>query len=125
VLPPVLLTILVPVPLVILFGPLGLLALLAPLAAAAFGVASYRAAGWSLDSGRLVLRERGLQRSTLVADPHRLPEVFARTTPFQRRGDLSTLGVAVSSGRRIDVRHLDATTAAELLARLTRLATAH
>ena len=124
VLAPVLVASLAPAVLLVVFGPIGLLALALPLAGAAYGVAAYRSAGWRLDEERLVLRRRGLQRSTLVADARRLPEVFASTSVLQRRADLATLGVAVASGRRSAVRHLDAATTATALARLVRLATA-
>ncbi|HEX2086372.1 MAG TPA: PH domain-containing protein, partial [Solirubrobacteraceae bacterium] len=105
-----------------LLGAPGLAALVLPALAAAFGLAAHRTAGWRLDARRLVLRRRGLQRATLVADAGRLPEVFARTSVLQRRAGLSTLGVAVSSGKRLAVRHLDAATTGDLLARLARAA---
>ena len=124
-LPPAALALVAPVALLVIFGAAGLAALALPVAAALYGVAAFRTAGWRLDGRHLVLRRRGLQRTTLVADARRLPEVFTSTTPFQRRGRLSTLGVAVTSGRRTEVRHLDATASAEVLASLTRLATAH
>ena len=104
-------------------GAPGLAGLVLPLLAAFYGVAAYRTAGWGLDGDRLVLRRRGLQRTTLVADARRLPEVFARVSPLQRRAELATPGVAVSSGRRLAVPHLESETADELLGRLSRLAT--
>ena len=124
VLPPVAVATAVPIALALVFGAPGLAALALPLAAAAFGMAAYRTAGWRLDGDRLVLRRRGLQRSTLVADARRLPEVFASANVFQRRADLANLGVAVTSGRRTEVTHLDAVTTRDALARLVTLATA-
>ncbi|HEV2813602.1 MAG TPA: PH domain-containing protein [Solirubrobacteraceae bacterium] len=123
VVPPTATAALVPLVLVPFLGAQALAALALPLAAAAYGVLAYRAAGWSLDADRLVLRRRGLQRTTLVADARRLPELFARTSPLQRRAGLATLGVAVSSGRRVAVRHLEARATGDLLRRLTRAAT--
>ncbi len=123
VVPPVVAGAVVPLVLVALAGAPGLAALALPLAGAAHGVAAFRTAGWRLSGGRVVLRRRGLQRTTLVADAGRLPEAFTRTSPLQRRAGLSTLGLAVSSGRRVAVGHLEVATADDLLARLTRAAT--
>jgi putative membrane protein len=123
VLPPAAAGALVPLVLVPLLGTPALPALALPLLGAAFGAAAYRSAGWRLDGDRLVLRRRDLQRTTLVADAHRLPELFTRTSPFQRRAHLATLGVAAASGRRGRVAHLEAGTATELLGRLNRAAT--
>ena len=114
----------VPLVLVALVGAPGLAALTLPALGAAFGVAAHRTAAWRLDGGRLVLRRRGLQRTTLIADARRLPELFSSTTTLQRRAGLASVGVAVSSGRRIAVRHLEATTTADLLRRLRRSAIA-
>jgi putative membrane protein len=119
---PVAVAAVVPIVLVALFGTPALAALAAPVLAAAFGVAAFRSAGWRLDGARLVLRERGLQRTTLIADARRLPELFARTSAFQRRARLATVGVALGSGRRAAVRHLDAPTAHALFAQLGALA---
>jgi putative membrane protein len=111
--------------LVAVVGAAALPALALPLAAVAFGVAAYRTAGWQLKGDRLVLRRRGLQRTTLVADARRLPEVFARASALQRRARLATPGVAVSSGRRVAVPHLETETAEEILGRLSRIATGY
>jgi putative membrane protein len=124
VLPPAAVGALAPLVLLPLLGAGALPSLAVPLVAAAFGVAGHRAAGWRLDGDRLVLRRRGLQRTTLVADARRLPEVFARASLLQRRASLATPGVAVSSGRRVAVPHLEAATTDDLLARLVRAATA-
>ena len=105
----------------IVLGPPGLVAFALPLAAAAFGLAMHRTAGWRLAGGQVVLRRRGLQRTTLVADAHRLPESFTRTSWLQRRAGLSTAGVAVASGRRLGVADLEAADAGELLGRLAVL----
>ena len=118
VLPPVAAAFLVPLVVVPIVGAAGLATLALPLLAAAFGVAAHRAAGWRLDDRRLVLRRRGLQRTTLIADARRLPELFSAATVLQQRAGLLSVGVAVSSGRRVTVRHLDRGTGGELLRRL-------
>lgn len=123
VLPPATAAAVVPVVLVVVLGAPGLAALALPLLAAIYGVAAHRTAGWGLDGDRLVLRRRGLQRTTLVADARRLPEIFTRASVLQRRASLATPGVAVSSGRRLAVPHLETATADDLLARLTGTAT--
>ncbi len=121
VLPPAAAGAVVPLVLVPLVGTPALPALALPLLGAAFGAAAYRSAGWRLDGDRLVLRRRDLQRTTLVADAHRLPESCTRTSWLQRRAGLSTAGVAVASGRRLGVADLDAAEAGRLLAGLAML----
>ena len=75
----------------------------------------FRAAGWRLDDGRVVLRSRHVARSTLVASTRRLQEHGTRQTPLQRRRGLADIAVAVGSRRRARVRHLEASTARRLL----------
>jgi uncharacterized membrane protein YdbT with pleckstrin-like domain len=96
--------------------------LLLPLAAAA-GLLRFRTAGWRFDGERVVLRTRGLARTTAAIDARRLQSVRCSATPFQRRGRLATLAVDVSSGRRLGIAHLDATVADDLLGALGRTAT--
>ncbi|HEX8204489.1 MAG TPA: PH domain-containing protein, partial [Solirubrobacteraceae bacterium] len=121
-LPPVAAASVVPAALLPLLGAPALPALALPLAAALFGLAAYRTAGWRLEGDRVVLRRRGLQRTTLVADAKRLPETFTHATLPQRRARIASAGVAVSSGRRVAVPHLETETAEEILGRLSRLA---
>lgn len=106
------------------FGVAGLLAALLVPAAAGLGVARYRAAGWRVDGGHVVLRTRRVARTTAAADAHRLQGVHTSATVLQRRARLATLGVDVSSGRRLAVRHVDGDTAAELLDRLAQTSVA-
>jgi putative membrane protein len=82
------------------------------------GLLRWRAAGWRLDGARIVIRQRLLARRTLVARADRLQEHGLSVSPLQRRGRLASLQVAVGSGRRGRVRHLDRTVAGELLERL-------
>ncbi len=84
-------------------------------AAAGLGVLRHRAAGWRVDGDRVVLRSRGLARTTLVADRRRLQEHGMRETPLQRRRSLADVTVAVGSRHRARVRHLEAATARGLL----------
>ena len=83
--------------------------------AAGLGELRFRAAGWRLDDGRVVLRSRHVGRSTLVASTRRLQEHGTRQTPLQRRRRLADVTVAVGSRRRARVRHLEASTAGRLL----------
>jgi putative membrane protein len=85
------------------------------LSAAGLGELRFRAAGWRLDDGRVVLRSRDIGRSTLVASTRRLQEHGTRQTPLQRRRRLADVTVAVGSRRRARVRHLEAATAHRLL----------
>ncbi len=91
-------------------GGLGWLAAPALLAAGtAQGVAGFRAAGLHLGPERVVLRaRRGTARVTLLARRRRLQEVSVRRTPLQRRGGVATFGLALGSGRRGRVAHLEA-----------------
>jgi putative membrane protein len=75
---------------------------------AALGEARFRAAGVQLEAGRVVLRERRLARTTVLARRHRLQAQHLRVSPLQRRGDVATLGVVLGSGTSVAVRHLDA-----------------
>ena len=65
--------------------------------AAGLGELRFRAAGWRLDDGRVVLRSRHVGRSTLVASTRRLQEHGTRQTPLQRRRRLADVTVAVGS----------------------------
>jgi putative membrane protein len=100
----------------------GALALVLLPAAVALGLARHRSAGIALHEGVVVLRRRALARTTLVAQAHRLQSLTRSDTPFTRRARLATLGVAVSSGARLSVRHLEREPADALLGRLAALA---
>jgi putative membrane protein len=82
---------------------------------AGLGELRFRAAGWLLADGRVVLRSRNVARTTLVAGVSRLQEHGTRQTPLQLRRRLADVTVAVGSGRRARVRHLDAGTAERFL----------
>ena len=92
--------------------------LVVPLAAF-HGVARHRAAGWRLSGRRVVLRDRRLARRTLIALMPRLQEHTVTQTVFQRRRRLAGFGLAVASGRRAGVAHLDSTVARRLSASLS------
>jgi len=82
--------------------------------AALEGLGRFRAAGWRLADGSIVVRERLIARHTIVARAERLQEHARSQTPFQRRSGLADLAVAVGSGRRGRLAHLEADTAAAL-----------
>jgi putative membrane protein len=71
------------------------------------GLGRFRAAGLGLDGERVLVRSRVLARTTLVARTARLQEHSLAQGPLQRRARLARLGVAVGSGRRAAVAHLD------------------
>ena len=85
------------------------------LAAVAHGRARYRAAGWGLDGRRIVIRGRLLARWTLIARVTRLQEHWTSQTPFQRRSGLADFGLAVGSGRRAAITHLEREVGSRLL----------
>jgi putative membrane protein len=87
-------------------------------AAGSLGELRFRAAGWRVGDDRVVLRSRQVARTTLVASTGRLQEHGTRQTPLQRRRRLADIAVAVGSGRRARVRHLEADTARRLLGEL-------
>ena len=121
---PLLASLVVAVPVAVAVAPAGLLALALIPAAAALGIARHRAAGWRIDGDRVLLRGRRIARMTTIARTHRLQLVTRRVSPFQRRGRLATLAVALSSRRRSGVAHLDVEVADRLLARLVAAASA-
>ncbi len=88
-------------------------------AGAALGAVQLRAAGWWLDGRVVAVRRHAiLARATTIAARRALQHVEVRRSPPQRRTGLATLELAVASGHRAGVRHLDAPVAATLLGRL-------
>ena len=85
-----------------------------PLLAVTHGVSCHRAAGWRLADGRVVLRRRRLARRTLIALVPRIQEHTLAQTPLQRRRRLAGLELAVASGRRARLPHVDAGVAQRL-----------
>jgi putative membrane protein len=82
------------------------------------GLLRWRAAGWRVDGSRIVIRQRVLARRTLLARVDRLQELALSVSPFQRRAHLASFQLAVGSGRRGRVRHLDRDVAGSLFERL-------
>lgn len=84
------------------------------------GFGRYRSAGWRLADGAIVVRQRlrALGRRTLIARANRLQEHSVTQSPLQRRADLAHFALAVGSGRRGRVAHLELTSARELFDRL-------
>lgn len=83
------------------------------------GALRFRAAGWRLADGLLVVRGRRLARSTLIARVALLQEHSVAQSPLQRRARLADVALAVGSGRRGHVAHLESGTARELFGRLS------
>jgi putative membrane protein len=108
---------------VVIAGAPGLAAGLLVVPAASLGLARHRAAGWRLEGDRVTMRARRIARVTLLADARRLVRLTRRDTSLTRRARLATFGVAVASGTRMRVAHLDAAAADGLLARLAARAT--
>jgi putative membrane protein len=89
-------------------------------AAAGYGAAQFRAAGWRLEDGRLATRALRVARITVLAPAARRESHSIGQTPLQRRGDLADLEVAFGKQTSARVRHLDAATAAALWERIAR-----
>lgn len=86
---------------------------------AVVGFARWRAAGWWLDEGQVALRRHLLlSRNTTIAGTARLQDVGTSQSALQRRRRLRSVGLAVASGHRARVTHLDASAADGLLAAL-------
>lgn len=80
----------------------------------AHGLLSYRAAGWRLADGRVVMRRRLVSRQTLIAPVRRLQEHSIAQSRLQRRAGLGHVALAVGSGHRAAIGHLDWHTARRL-----------
>jgi putative membrane protein len=89
------------------------------LPAAGYGVLRFRAAGWRLADGRLVVRSLVLARTTVLAPAALRESVTLGQNVLQRRGRLANLSVAFGKDTHARVRHLDADAAAEAFAALT------
>lgn len=104
------------------FGPLLLLFSLLLVPAGLYGWSRYRAAGWKLTEGRVILRYRFLARTTAVAPRRRLQTRSVSSSPFQRRRRLASLRIEVASGAggsAFGLTDLDAGTAGNLLEELS------
>lgn len=94
----------------LLVAPIGIgrVAAVLPIAAAVLlGRLAARDAGWHRDGPQLTLRWRTVGRRTVLATEARLQRASAATNPFQRRADLATFAVRLSSGRGASLKHLD------------------
>jgi putative membrane protein len=85
-----------------------------------WGLLRHRSAGWCLDDGRVVMRHGALARRTLIARADRLQEHGLSASLLQRRAELADVAVAVGSGRRGRVRHLERAVARAVFERLRR-----
>lgn len=95
---------------------IGRIAAVVPLALAVWiGRLAARDAGWHREGALLAIRWRAIGRRTVLATETRLQRASAQTNPFQRRADLSTFAVRLSSGREARVKHLDAAVSLDLV----------
>jgi putative membrane protein len=92
--------------------------LAAALLGATLGALRYRAAGWRLAGGLLVVRRRRLARRTVIALARRRQRQSWTQSPLQRRARLADVEVAIGAGTEAEVRHLDAGVARGLWERL-------
>ncbi|HEX5163991.1 MAG TPA: PH domain-containing protein [Thermomicrobiales bacterium] len=107
------------VPVIYFFYPLGLLGLLLLPAVVALGLWQYHDAGWAVEGDTLLLRWRAIARTTAIVPRRRIQLGSTHATPFQRRVQLSTLTVRVPSGpggATFGLLHMDHETALRLLA---------
>jgi putative membrane protein len=89
------------------------------LAGGLVGLGRWRAAGWWQSGEVVAMRSRGLfARTTTVAAVRRLQHRELSCSPPARRAGLASVRVAVASGARAAVAHLDRGAARDLLARL-------
>ena len=108
VLPPAVLALVVAAGAWPFIGPWGMLAV-PP--AALYGLARFRAAGWRLADGRLVVRSLMLARTTILAPAGLRESVTLGQTVLQRRGRLADLAVTFGKRTKARVHHLDAAAA--------------
>ena len=93
-----------------------------PLAAAlpglGYGWLAWRAAGWRLRDGRLVVRRRMLARTTVLAPVANREFHDLEQTALQRRGRLAHVSVAFGRRTSARIRHLDLDVARDLWVRI-------
>lgn len=95
----------------LLAAPIGVgrvAAVLPVVIAVVYGRIAARDAGWHRSGPQLAVRWRVFARRTVLATETRLQRTSVQSNPFQRRAQLSTFAVRLSSGREARVRHLDA-----------------
>lgn len=83
-----------------------------------FGWLGWRDGGWTIDDRVLLLRTRGVARTTFVTPRRRIQHRRTTTNPLQRRAGLTTLHVSVASGgmgAHVSLAHLDAGVGKRLL----------
>jgi putative membrane protein len=102
-------------------GPGGgawLLAVAGAAAGASWGLARFRAAGFALAGGRVVVRSRLLARSTVIARPTSVDIRTASQSILQRRARLASLRFAIASKRSFGIAHVEERRAGEALGAL-------
>jgi putative membrane protein len=95
------------------------------LPAAGYGALRFRAAGWRLADGRLVVRSLALARTTVLGPAVLRESVTLGQTVLQRRGRLANLSVAFGKRTRARVHHLDADAARDVFTDLSGAFTSH
>jgi putative membrane protein len=103
------------------FTPAGPWVLPAAALLGAYGLLRYRAAGWRLAGGRLAVRSLVLARTTVIGPARHREWHEVRQNVLQRRARLADVVVAFGKQTSARVRHLEATTAAGVFERLSRL----
>lgn len=79
------------------FLPWGYVAFILPLLGAWLGSRQYHDAGYQLDNNVLLLKLRRLGRVTMIIPRRRIQSLHVSQNPFQMRGNLSNLKVAIAS----------------------------
>lgn len=82
----------------VFFFPWGLLSLVLFPLAVTYGWLRYRDAGWFVTCDRVVMRWRGLARTTAIVTKRRIQSSGISQSLFQRRKNLATFWVQVASG---------------------------
>lgn len=80
--------------------------------ALAYGLLRYYDAGWQVHGGTLVLRFRGVGRTTAIVTRRRVQSCRVRQSFFQRRKQLVSFQVSVASGSRFGIVDADERAAA-------------
>ncbi|WP_243388343.1 PH domain-containing protein [Bacillus kexueae] len=106
----VMLTLIVAVPLSMIFAPWGLLALLLVPVSLFISYYQYRDGGWLIDGNRLTLSFRHISKVVVLMEKRRIQSLDVQSTYFQRRKNLLTISSSIMngfSGRLYSVRHLE------------------
>lgn len=98
-------------------GAYGLLAGLLMLVTLVLGHFRFQSAGWQINNGQLVLRNRGIQQHTVFMRKNRIQAITESVNLFQKKAALASVTAEVKSGmgsRSTTVKHLDERDAADI-----------